>query len=203
MLHLGMSGHVRVVKPHTELLPHDHIDFYFEEDLVLRLNDPRRFGSVHWCNDDAYQHPLLAHLGVEPLTDEFDGNLLFRQSRQRNVAVKNFIMDSHVVVGVGNIYANESLFLANIRPTTPAGKISRLRYQRLVDAIKSTLARAIEAGGTTLRDFVGFNGEPGYFALQLDVYGRADQPCVNCGRRLTGIVLGQRQTVYCTACQRR
>lgn len=198
-----MSGHVRVVNPATTLLPHDHIDFHFEDELTLRLNDPRRFGSVHWSAENPLQHPLLASLGVEPLTDTFDGSYLYRQSRHRKAAVKNFIMDSHIVVGVGNIYANESLFLAHIRPTTAAGKISRARYERLADAIKSTLLRAIDAGGTTLRDFVGFNGEPGYFALQLDVYGRADEPCVQCDRPLKGIVLGQRQTVYCPACQRR
>lgn len=198
-----MSGHVRVVEPSTALLPHDHIDFHFDDHRTLRLNDPRRFGSVHWSDEDPLQHKLLAKLGVEPLTSAFNGEFLYQQSRNRNAAVKNFIMDSHIVVGVGNIYANESLFLAHIRPTTPAGKISRVRYERLADAIKSTLERAIDAGGTTLRDFVGFNGEPGYFALQLDVYGRANEPCVQCGRRLKGTVLGQRQTVYCPACQRR
>ena len=202
LLHLGMSGHLRVVSPHTELLPHDHIDFHFQGERVLRFNDPRRFGSVHWCEQNALEHPLLIDLGVEPLSDEFDGALLYRQSRQRKSPVKNFIMDAHIVVGVGNIYANEALFLARIRPTTRAGSISKLRYERLADAIKRILLRAIDAGGTSLRDFVRFDGQPGYFALELDVYGRAGKPCVQCERRLKGIVLGQRQTVFCPNCQR-
>lgn len=198
-----MSGHLRVVSSEAPLRPHDHIDFQFEDDRVLRFNDPRRFGSVHWHTHAVLEHPLLISLGVEPLSDDFDGTYLYERSRQRGAAVKNFIMDAHIVVGVGNIYANESLFLARIRPTTPAGSISRLRYDRLADAIKLILQRAIDAGGTTLRDFVGFDGEPGYFALQLDVYGRAGKACIHCGRRLKGIVLGQRQTVYCSNCQRR
>lgn len=198
-----MSGHLRIVRSDAPLRAHDHIDFYFEDEKVLRFNDPRRFGSVHWRTEAIYEHPLLNHLGVEPLSDEFDGTYLFERSRQRTLAVKNFIMDAHIVVGVGNIYANEALFLARIRPTTTAGSISRMRYERLADSIKVILQRAIDAGGTTLRDFVGFDGQPGYFALQLDVYGRADKPCIQCGKRLKGIVLGQRQTVYCPGCQRR
>ena len=198
-----MSGHLRVVGSNTPLRSHDHIDFQFEDDRVLRFNDPRRFGSVHWSSQPILEHPLLAHLGVEPLSDEFDGESLFTRSRKRNVPVKNFIMDAQNVVGVGNIYANEALFLARIKPTTSAGSISRNRYDRLADAIKLILQRAIEAGGTTLRDFVGFDGKPGYFTLQLDVYGRAGKDCVHCGKPLKGIVLGQRQTVYCGNCQRR
>ena len=197
-----MSGHLRVVAADAELRPHDHIDFAFADDRILRFNDPRRFGSVHWCDANVYDHPLLRHLGVEPLGETFTGDLLYQSSRKRQVAVKNFIMASDVVVGVGNIYANESLFQAGIRPTRPAGAIARARYQRLAEAIKSTLQRAIDAGGTTLRDFVGFDGKPGYFALELDVYGRAGEPCLACDRKLKGIVLGQRQTVYCPQCQR-
>ena len=203
ILHLGMSGHLRVVEPHTPLRAHDHIDFQFADGRVLRFNDPRRFGSVHWCETAVSEHPLLKSLGVEPLSDGFDGDLLYGISRQRKSAVKTFIMDSHVVVGVGNIYANESLFQAHILPTVAAGTISRARYRRLAEAIRNTLRRAIDAGGTTLRDFVGFDGNPGYFALQLDVYSRAGEPCVNCGKILKGVVLGQRQTVYCPQCQRR
>lgn len=198
-----MSGHLRVVKPATPLNPHDHIDFHFEDNRILRFNDPRRFGSVHWCEPPVFEHALLRNLGVEPLEPAFTGELLYERSRRRQLAVKNFIMASEVVVGVGNIYANESLFQARIRPSTTAGSISRVRYQRLADAIKATLKRAIDAGGTTLRDFVGFDGKPGYFALQLDVYDRAGEPCVTCGNKLKGIVLGQRQTVYCPRCQRR
>ena len=198
-----MSGHLRIVSRNTPLRPHDHIDFVFDHDRVLRFNDPRRFGSVHWTSASVYEHPLLRNLGVEPLSNEFDANCLYDQSRYRKVAIKNFIMDSHVVVGVGNIYANESLFKAGIRPTASAGSVSRARYGKLADAIKTTLQHAIDSGGTTLRDFVGSNGEPGYFALELNVYGRANEPCLVCDRKLKGIVLGQRQTVYCTNCQRR
>ena len=198
-----MSGHLRVVSPEAPIRPHDHIDFHFGDEKVLRFNDPRRFGSVHWCTGAALDHPLLNRLGIEPLQTEFNGTYLFERSRQRNIAVKNFIMDAHIVVGVGNIYANEALFLARIRPTTEAGSISRLRYERLADSIKLILQRAIDAGGTTLRDFVGFDGQPGYFALELDVYGRAGKSCIQCGKRLKGIVLGQRQTVFCPNCQRR
>ena len=202
IVHLGMSGHLRVVTPKTALTPHDHIDFEFEKDRVLRFNDPRRFGSVHWCHDDAFAHPLLRDLGPEPLDDAFTGHYLHQISRRKTVAVKNFIMNSHIVVGVGNIYANESLFKAGIRPTVRAGRISRMRYDALVVAIKRTLNDAIDVGGTTLRDFVGFNGEPGYFGIQLDVYGRSNEPCVNCQTALRGIVVGQRQTVYCPICQK-
>ena len=198
-----MSGHLRIVGSDTPLQTHDHIDFQFEGDRVLRFNDPRRFGSVHWSAQAIFEHPLLISLGVEPLSDEFNGEHLYSRSRQRSAPVKNFIMDAHNVVGVGNIYANEALFLARIRPTTSAGSISRLRYDRLAEAIKLILQRAIDAGGTTLRDFVGFDGKPGYFTLQLDVYGRAGKACVQCGKLLKGIVLGQRQTVYCANCQRR
>ena len=198
-----MSGHLRVVDPDAPLKTHDHIDFVFEDEKTLRFNDPRRFGSVHWSTHAVQDHPLLIHLGIEPLLDDFNGTYLYDQSRKRSVAVKNFIMDAQVVVGVGNIYANEALFLARIRPTTAAGSIARLRYERLADAIKFILQRAIDVGGTTLRDFVGFDGQPGYFSLQLDVYGRAGKSCVQCGKRLKGIVLGQRQTVFCPNCQRR
>ena len=198
-----MSGHLRVVSSDAPIRTHDHIDFHFEDERVLRFNDPRRFGSVHWCTHAVLEHPLLKRLGIEPLHADFDGTYLFKQSRKRNIAVKNFIMDAHVVVGVGNIYANEALFLARIRPTTAAGSISRLRYERLADSIKLILQRAIDAGGTTLRDFVGFDGKPGYFALELDVYGRAGKTCIQCGKHLRGIVLGQRQTVFCPNCQRR
>ena len=198
-----MSGHLRVVGSDVPLRPHDHIDFQFQDDRILRFNDPRRFGSVHWSSGAVSDHPLLKRLGVEPLNDNFDGTYLFEQSRRRSAAVKNLIMDAHVVVGVGNIYANEALFLARIRPTAVASSISRVRYERLADSIKEILQRAIDAGGTTLRDFVGYDGQPGYFALQLDVYGRAGKSCMHCGKRLKGIVLGQRQTVYCPNCQRR
>ena len=191
-----------MVNSRTSLKPHDHIDFCFERDRILRFNDPRRFGSVHWTTNDPEEHRLLRNLGVEPFDRAFNGGYLHRYSRHRTIAVKNFIMNAQIVVGIGNIYANESLFKAGIRPTARAGRISRRRYDLLVNAAQETLAEAIEVGGTTLRDYVGFNGEPGYFGLQLDVYGRAGEPCVKCNRPLKGVVIGQRQTVYCPACQR-
>ena len=190
-----------MVTPKMPLGKHDHIDFVFDQERILRFNDPRRFGSVHWTEEDPYQHSLLKDLGPEPLGEDFDGVYLFQQSRKRSTPVKNFIMNSHVVVGVGNIYANESLFRSKIRPSTKAGRISKKQYSTLVSQIKETLTNAIEVGGTTLRDYLGSNGEPGYFGLKLDVYGRAGEPCNTCGHTLKGTVLGQRQTVHCPKCQ--
>lgn len=202
IVHLGMSGNLRVVSHRTKLRPHDHIDLEFDHQHIVRLNDPRRFGCVLWQPDDPLTHPLLASLGPEPLTEEFDDEYLYRKTRERGRPIKPFLMDSRNVVGVGNIYANEALFRARIRPQTPASRISKRRLSNLVSAVKGTLNDAIDAGGTTLRDYVGSNGEPGYFELQLDVYNRAGEPCNACGRLLKGLVFAQRQTVYCTACQR-
>lgn len=201
MVHLGMSGSLRMVHPTTPLLAHDHIDIRLEDDLWLRYNDPRRFGSFHWLLPGD-THPLLRHLGPEPLGDAFDGTLLYRLSRGRRTGVKPFIMDGRIVVGVGNIYASEALFLAGIAPSRPAGRISLMRYQQLARCIRQVLGAAIAQGGTTLRDFVGGDGKPGYFAQQLWVYGRAGQPCKRCGTALREKRLGQRSSVYCVACQR-
>jgi formamidopyrimidine-DNA glycosylase len=201
MLHLGMSGSLRVVAPETPVGKHDHVDLIFD-DHVLRFRDPRRFGSMFYIEANPEMHPLLAELGPEPLSEDFSGDVLFTRSRGRKVAVKPFLMDAHIVVGVGNIYANEALFGSGIRPTTPAGKVSRARYRRLAEQIRTVLADAIEAGGTTLRDFVREDGRPGYFVSQLGVYGRGGEPCLRCGRALKEIALGQRTTVYCTRCQR-
>lgn len=200
-LHLGMSGTLRVVDEATPLRKHDHVDLHLDSGRVLRLNDPRRFGAVLYLTD-ALTHPLLANLGPEPLEEAFDGDVLYRRSRGRKVPVKSFIMDNATVVGVGNIYAQESLFLAGIHPSRPAGRISLARYRGLAGAIRAVLARAIEAGGTTLRDFTSAEGQPGYFAQQLNVYGRAGQPCPRCGGPLRGGRHGQRSTVYCPVCQR-
>ncbi len=200
LVHLGMSGSLRVVAPDTVPARHDHIDICFSSGAVLRYNDPRRFGCMLWAEQNE-THPLLAGLGPEPLSDDFDGDYFYRQSRGRRVAVKSFIMDAKVVVGVGNIYANEALFLAGIRPLRGAGRVSRARYQRLAETIKQVLTSAIEQGGTTLRDFVGGDGKPGYFAQQLFVYGRGGQPCKHCGEILRESRLSQRNTVYCVACQ--
>lgn len=202
MIHLGMSGSLRIVPVAQPPRKHDHLDFRFSHGQALRFHDPRKFGSVHWIAEGSGEHPLLCDLGPEPLTDEFGGETLFRLSRKRKASVKTFIMDSHVVVGVGNIYANEALYRAGIRPTREAGRVSRERFDALATAIKEILAQAIRVGGTTLRDFVGGDGEPGYFSQSLTVYGRGGQPCLQCGSPLKEVRLGQRATVYCGRCQR-
>jgi formamidopyrimidine-DNA glycosylase len=201
MVHLGMSGSLRVVEPGTPVLAHDHIDIELDNGVCLRFNDPRRFGSFHWLVAGE-PVPLLDHLGPEPLSDAFDGAWLYRLSRGRRSAVKNFIMDGKVVVGVGNIYAAEALFLSGIRPDRAAGRVSKQRYERLADNIKQVLTTAITQGGTTLRDFVGGDGKPGYFAQQLLVYGRGGKPCRVCGGTLREARIGQRASVYCVTCQR-
>ena len=201
-LHLGMSGRLRIVPADTPVATHDHLDIVLENDWAIRFNDTRRFGSVFWLEGAPETFSLLAHLGPEPLGDAFDGDWLYARSRGKRASVKTFIMDSATVVGVGNIYAQESLFLAGIHPSRPAGRISEARYQRLALAIRSVLAKAIEAGGTTLRDFTSADGQPGYFAQQLLVYGRAGEPCPQCAEPLRGGRHGQRSTVYCPRCQR-
>jgi formamidopyrimidine-DNA glycosylase len=181
---------------------HDHIDFIFNDNSVLRFNDQRRFGSVLWTSEPITEHPLLRDLGPEPLLDDFNGELLYKLSRNRKVPVKTFIMDSHIVVGVGNIYANEALFMAGILPTRQAGAISLARYQKLAECIKLILQHAIQQGGTTLRDFVNEAGKPGYFKQQLKVYGRKQLPCVECQQLLIEVRLANRSTVFCKTCQR-
>ncbi|MDO9163751.1 MAG: bifunctional DNA-formamidopyrimidine glycosylase/DNA-(apurinic or apyrimidinic site) lyase [Methylococcaceae bacterium] len=201
IIHLGMSGSLRIVSTTQAPGKHDHIDFIFSADTVLRYNDPRRFGSVLWTTVPAETHPLLKDLGPEPLSPNFSGDLLYSLSRTRKVSVKTFIMDSHIVVGVGNIYANEALFMAGISPARQAGLVSLARYQQLAECIRVVLQHSIDQGGTTLRDFVNEAGKPGYFKQQLRVYGRAGQPCINCQRPLTEIRLANRSTVYCSECQ--
>ena len=202
IVHLGMSGSLRVLETASLPAKHDHVDILFSGSVVLRYNDPRRFGCVLWVEGNPFEHSLLASLGPEPLTEEFNGKYLFQRSRRRVVPVKSFIMDSKVVVGAGNIYANEALFMAGIHPFRASGKISRQRYDRLAKAIKQVLAAAIIQGGTTLREFVGSDGRPGYFSQQLQVYGRGQQPCSRCGRSLKEDRLNQRATVFCSGCQR-
>ncbi len=199
--HLGMSGSLRCVTPDVPLKKHDHITLYLDSGLQLRYHDPRRFGCLIYTTEASQEHPLLASLGPEPLSDEFSGSLLFSASRGHRLAVKNFIMDQRVVVGVGNIYANEALFKAGIRPTRAAGRISLQRYQRLAACIRATLEAAIEKGGTTLRDFIGGDGEPGYFQQTLLVYGRAGLSCTVCQEPLQACLVGQRSTVFCPCCQ--
>ena len=200
MLHLGMTGSVFIVDQGTPAAVHDHIDIELDSGKMLRFRDPRRFGSFHWTRNPA-QHPLLEKLGPEPLSGDFDVTYLYQASRGRKVSVKQFIMNAHVVVGVGNIYASESLFLAGINPKRAAGRVSRERYARLVEAIKDVLSRAIRAGGTTLRDFYGGDGEPGYFKQQLEVYDRDGEHCRVCNTVISSIVQGQRSTYYCKRCQ--
>ncbi|MCG6941877.1 MAG: bifunctional DNA-formamidopyrimidine glycosylase/DNA-(apurinic or apyrimidinic site) lyase [Thiohalocapsa sp.] len=202
ILHLGMSGSLRVLPADTPPGPHDHIDLVLDNGRCLRLRDPRRFGSLHWAEPPVEAHPLLASLGPEPLSPAFDGAYLHRLSRGRRAPVKTFIMDSHVVVGVGNIYASEALHRAGIHPHRPAGRIALPRYQRLAAAIKTVLTAAIAEGGTSLRDFVQEDGNPGYFARALRVYGRTGLPCPTCGTPIRQQRIGQRSSFYCPRCQR-
>lgn len=201
MIHLGMSGSLRVLPIGTPAGKHDHVDLVFANGKLIRFTDPRRFGSVLW-QPMGVEHKLLAKLGPEPLTDRFDADYLYNASRKRTLAIKQFIMTSEVVVGVGNIYANESLFRAGIDPRRPAGKVSKPRYERLVHEIKAVLDYAITRGGTTLRDFLSSDGKPGYFAQELSVYGRGSEPCTVCKKPLKEIRMGQRTTVFCTGCQK-
>jgi formamidopyrimidine-DNA glycosylase len=201
LLHLGMSGSVRMAPATDDLLAHDHILINLGTGAQLRFNDPRRFGSLHLVQGDPESHPLLAGLGPEPLGQAFHGDYLYELSRNRRVSIKAFIMDARVVVGVGNIYAAEALHRAGIHPGRPARRVARARYNRLVAAIKAVLGEAIEVGGTTLRDFTASDGRPGYFRQSLAVYGRAGSPCPRCGRSLRTRVIGQRTTVFCVGCQ--
>jgi len=201
LLHLGMSGSLRVLPADTPVAAHDHVDVALDSGRVLRFNDPRRFGCLLW-QPPGTTHELLQGLGPEPLSDAFEGDLLFALSRGRKAPVKTFLMDQAVVVGVGNIYAAEALFAAGISPLRPAGRVSRERYQALAEAVKRILAHAIERGGTTLRDFISPDGAPGYFELELLAYGRGGEPCPRCGRPLKQAVIGQRTTVWCGHCQR-
>jgi formamidopyrimidine-DNA glycosylase len=202
IIHLGMSGSLRVLTDPAEPEKHDHIDIEVENGTCIRFNDPRRFGAFLWVDGDMESHELLSHLGPEPLSDAFTADYLYRQSRDRKVAIKNFIMNGHVVVGVGNIYASESLFMAGIHPQRAAGRVSLQRYEGLVAAIRDVLERAIRRGGTTLRDFVNSEGSPGYFAQELLVYDRAGSECFQCGALIRQKVIGQRSSYYCPACQR-
>lgn len=200
IIHLGMSGSLRITNSAAAVEKHDHVDVVFSDDTVLRLRDPRRFGAVLWAGCGEL-HPLLTKLGPEPLTDAFSGHYLFEKSRNRRVNVKAFIMDAHVVVGVGNIYANEALFTAGIDPRKAVGEISEQRYVSLAAEIKKVLHQAIEQGGTTLRDFVREDGQTGYFQVKLKVYGRSGETCVNCGMLLEQIRQAQRSSWFCPGCQ--
>lgn len=205
LLHLGMSGSLRVLPADTPVRPHDHVDLALEGGRqgprVLRFNDPRRFGCLLW-QPPGQTHELLAGLGPEPLSDTFDGDYLFAMSRGRSAPVKTFLMDQRVVVGVGNIYVAEALFAAGVSPLRAAGKVSRERYLRLADEVRRILGHAIARGGTTLRDFIAPDGAPGYFEQELSAYGRGGEPCPRCGRALKQASIGQRTTVWCGHCQK-
>ncbi len=202
ILHLGMSGSLRVLPAITPRVAHDHIDIELDSGLTLRFNDPRRFGSVLFTVDDPALHPLLKLLAPEPLEDAFDGEYLWKVTRRRSVAIKQLIMNSRLVVGVGNIYASEALFRARIRPRRAARSLKRQECVRLARAIKATLAMAVKVGGTTLRDYVGADGNPGYFRQKLYVYERDGKPCRVCGEAVRQFTQGQRSTYWCATCQK-
>lgn len=202
LIHLGMSGNVRIVDAGSEVAKHDHIDAEFANGKALRLNDPRRFGCWLYTNEPIEEHDLIKKLGPEPLTDAFNIEYFWQRSRGKTQAVKTWLMDSQLVVGVGNIYTCESLFLAKINPKAEVGRISKKRLERLLLTIKDVLAAAIEQGGTTLKDFVGSDGRPGYFKQELNVYGRVDKPCNICSRPIKQIKQGQRSTFFCRYCQK-
>ncbi len=202
LMHLGMSGSVRIVNAAEEPQKHDHVDFLFSLDSVLRFTDPRRFGAIVWTTKDPGEHQLIHHLGPEPLSDEFSAPYLYQKTRKSKKAIKVLIMESKIVVGVGNIYANESLFMTGIRPGRAACRITKAEAESLVSNIKTVLTKAIAQGGTTLKDFVGGDGKPGYFKQELNVYGRDGEPCLKCATLLKGQRHSQRASVYCPSCQK-
>jgi len=201
MIHLGMSGSLRMLPKDSLVEKHDHFDLVVSNNKCLRLRDPRRFGSVLWAND-WQQHKLIKDLGPEPLLKDFNAEYLFAQSRKRKVAIKNLIMNSHIVVGVGNIYASEALFRAGVRPKRIAGKITKAEADNLVKVIKDVLKEAIKQGGTTLKDFTASDGKPGYFKQKLAVYGREGEPCLHCKTIIKQVTIGQRASYYCPKCQK-
>jgi formamidopyrimidine-DNA glycosylase len=201
LAHLGMSGSLRVLPADAPLLAHDHYDLVLETGRCLRFNDPRRFGSLHWVTGDPDEHPLLADLGPEPLERGFTAGHLAAKARGRRVAIKPFLMDQRVVVGVGNIYASEALFRSGINPRRAAGRVSRERLERLVQSVRDVLGEAIRQGGTTLRDYVNAEGTPGYFRQKLYVYERAGEPCRRCQTPIRQFTQGQRSTYHCPTCQ--
>ena len=202
LLHLGMSGNLRVVPAATPRLRHDHFDLLLDSGVALRFNDPRRFGSLIYTSGEPREHPLLERLGPEPFSAAFDADYLYRITRGRRVAIKQLLMNSQLVVGVGNIYASEALFRARLRPGRAARSLTRADAARLVRAIRAVLRQAIRAGGTTLRDYLGADGAPGYFRQRLYVYERRGKPCRRCGTPVRAVTQGQRSTYYCPACQK-
>jgi formamidopyrimidine-DNA glycosylase len=201
LLHLGMSGRLRILDEDLPPEKHDHVDIHFANHKILRFTDPRRFGALIWTEDAPDEHSLLAHLGPEPLTSAFNAEYLSKKARSREIAVKSFIMDGKIVVGVGNIYATEALYQAGIHPEQPAGTVSVIKFKELVAAIKHILKQAIKQGGTTLKDFSKSDGSPGYFSIKLKAYGKSGEPCPRCRTKLVLMRIGQRSTVYCPRCQ--
>ena len=202
ILHLGMSGSVRVLPADTPRIAHDHVDIELDSGKTLRFNDPRRFGCLLFTAADPATHPLLRGLAPEPLDDQFDGDYLWRTTRRRDVAIKQFLMNSRLVVGVGNIYASEALFRARIRPRRRARALTRVECSKLARAVKATLTMALKAGGTTLRDYIGADGNPGYFRQKLYVYERAGRPCRVCGGPVRQFTQNARSTYWCPNCQK-
>lgn len=202
IIHLGMSGRLCVIDESTPPQKHDHVDLIFHDGTCLRYTDPRRFGAILFTHDSPDGHPLIKTIGPEPLSGKFNADYLWEKANGKATAIKNFIMDSHIVAGVGNIYATEALFAAGIKPAKAAGKITYQQCHDLVTAIKAILSYAISQGGTTLKDFTQSNGKPGYFKLALQAYGKSGEPCPRCTKPLRNIILGQRATVYCTQCQK-
>lgn len=202
LVHLGMSGSLRVLSAATPPLLHDHVDVVLESGLCLRFNDPRRFGSMLWTDGDPSLHPLLRALGPEPLSDEFNGATLARAAKGRKVAIKQLLMNSQIVVGVGNIYASEALFRAGVRPRRAAGRLKAEEFAAIATAVKDVLREAIRAGGTTLRDYVNADGMPGYFRQKLYVYERTGEPCRLCKTPIRHFIQGQRSTYFCGTCQK-
>ncbi len=201
LIHLGMSGSLRLVNKNTKLEKHDHIDILFKNNHILRYNDPRRFGSFLWAQDPE-RHPLIEKLGPEPLGNEFNALYLYELSRNKSLAIKNFIMNSKVVSGIGNIYASEALFESGIRPDRESRMVKINEFESLVTNIRRLLNKSIKNGGTTLRDFVGGDGKPGYFKQELKVYGRTGEPCMKCKKPLINIIIGQRSSAFCKVCQK-
>lgn len=202
IIHLGMSGVLRIVDKSTPAAKHDHCDILFANKYILRLTDPRRFGALLWTHHQVDSHPLLQYLGPEPLSKEFNTNYFYNSSRNRQTCIKTFMMNSKIVVGIGNIYANEILFCAGISPMKPAGKLSKEETSKLVAATKKILAKAIQQGGTTIKDFLNSSGKPGYFQQMLKVYSRAGEKCTKCHTLLSQIKIAQRKTVFCPSCQK-
>lgn len=201
LIHLGMSGNLRITSQDQAAGKHDHIDFIFDDDTVLRFNDQRKFGCILWETGNIDKHPLLASLGPEPLSPAFNSEYLQHRASKRSVPIKTLIMNSRIVVGVGNIYASEALFMANVQPTRAAGSVTQQEHQQIVSSIKTVLQQAIDQGGTTLRDFINAEGKPGYFQQSLSVYGREGQPCLRCSEPVRHIKINQRASYFCDQCQ--